>query len=638
MTEELAGGHDGNRQQELQLKAELNYYKDLWENSTEMHVNVEPDGNIKNCNKALCKRLGYKKGEIVGKSIFFVYHEDSLDDAKAWFDVFIETGIIKDVEMFLKTKDGKKVPVLLNVSAKRDKKGNILYSRSTWQDITERKQAEERFRTVFEHAGDALFVIGEPNGHFVDVNHRACEVLGYTRKELLALCVPDISPVFSTKKFSEQFKALALHEPKTIETIHQRKDGSTFLVEIRGVRININGKKKLLSVARDITERKTAEKVMKHWEVISQNIQMGIAASKGKSLEIGMVNPALCRMTGYSEQELLNMSLPELYAEDDKSKTAEYAKQAHEKGHIVFESVFNRKDGTTFPVNVNLNVVKDDKNNILYRIGMSEDITDRKNAEEEIKKLNLTLEQRIKKRTEDLEKANKELRDFAYVTAHDLKAPLTNLSALIDMIDSDAIADKEGKEIFGKLKNSIGQLHKTVFTLNDIIAFKTTLKDKKERVNFEELFSEIKESIAKQLEAAQATIKHDFSQCPEIDYPPLHLRSIMQNLLTNALKFKHPKKALEIEVKTTEINKKACLIVKDNGLGFDARKYGSKLTGLFTRLHAHVEGKGVGMYIVKSIIDSHGGKIEVESKPNKGALFKIYLNDGKNDKSVADRR
>jgi len=109
------------------------------------------------------------------------------------------------------------------------------------------------------------------------------------------------------------------------------------------------------------------------------------------------------------------------------------------------------------------------------------------------------------------------------------------------------------------------------------------------------------------------------------------LRSVMQNLLTNAVKYRDPNKILKVEVKTTVRKGRVCFTIKDNGLGFDARKYVTKMMGLFTRLHTHVEGKGVGMYIVKSIVNSHGGKIEARSKPGKGALFTIYLNDGKNE-------
>ncbi|PCJ86181.1 MAG: hypothetical protein COA57_06590 [Flavobacteriales bacterium] len=893
--EELAEEQNGKGQQEFQLKEELDYYKDLWENSAEMHVNVEPHGNIRNCNKALCERLGYEKDEIVGKPIFFVYHKDSLGDAKVAFDNFISKGIIKDTELFLKKKDGKKVPVLLNVTAKRDEKGNILYSRSSWQDITklkeseekyrfllesitdgvvaidkewryilvneenakmtgvpkekmlnsrltdlfpgvikteffktykkvmetrkpatlvqeytfedgrkgcyengvypipegilviatdvterkkaeqaikereerlsqfinsstasihlfdselnlidandigikmtgksrkkvigknildispkvkgsgryekhirviktgkpyeileefelpngskmyldvkifkvgdglgiittdltkqhnteqalkelnqtleqrveertldlekvnmeleqytkdlektitERKQVEEQFHTLFEQAGDALFLIGGPDGHFTDVNRRACKALGYTREELLTLGVADINPDLSLEKFSELFENLALHKPITVEAMNRRKSGSTFPVEIRSVRINIHGKKRILSMARDITERKKADQAIKDKEErLSQFINSSTAAIHLFDSKLNLIdaNDIGIKMTCRNRKEVIGKNI--LHIAPKVKKSGRYNSYVE----VIKTGIPNRMLGE-FELLDGQKMYLDIK---AFKVGdglglITTNLTEKYKVEKELKRY-----------AKDIETANKELQEFAYVAAHDLKAPLINLTALADMIDSETIADEEGKELFGKLKNSIGQLHNTVFALNDVLAFKTTLKDKKERMNFEELFSGIKESITEQLEASKANIKQDFSQCPEIDYPPLHLRSVMQNLLTNALKYKHPDRALKIKVKTTESNKRVCLTVKDNGLGFDAKKYGAKLTGLFTRLHTHVEGKGVGMYIVNSIVDSHGGKIEIKSKPDKGALFRIYLNEGK---------
>jgi signal transduction histidine kinase len=148
---------------------------------------------------------------------------------------------------------------------------------------------------------------------------------------------------------------------------------------------------------------------------------------------------------------------------------------------------------------------------------------------------------------------------------------------------------------------------------------------KKERISFEAMFNQVTESIAEQIKKINAEIKIDFSECTYIDYPPLHLQSIMQNLLTNALKYRQPSKRLKIEITTKRSNGKVCLTIKDNGMGFDAHKYGKKVTGLFKRLHTHVEGKGIGLYIIKSIVNSHGGKIEIISEPNKGATFNIYL-------------
>jgi len=103
---ELTGIQDGNGQQALLTEAELDYYKDLWENSAELHANIELDGNIKNCNIALCERLGYKKAEIVGKQLFFLYHKDCMDDVKVAFNNFVSKGTVKDAELFLKTKNG----------------------------------------------------------------------------------------------------------------------------------------------------------------------------------------------------------------------------------------------------------------------------------------------------------------------------------------------------------------------------------------------------------------------------------------------------------------------------------------------------------------------------------------------------
>ena len=244
----------------------------------------------------------------------------------------------------------------------------------------------------------------------------------------------------------------------------------------------------------------------------------------------------------------------------------------------------------------------------------------------ELTKYNLTLEQKVAERTSKLEKSNKELEEFAYVASHDMKAPLISIQSLLKMIPTEKLSEEADRDVFEMVKKNVGQLCTTVHTLNDVLAIKETMKDSKEPMRFGEVFTEVRESIAGQLETAQATISTDFSQCEMIDYPPMHLRSILQNLLTNAVKYKHPDKPLEVEVRTKQNNKRVLLTVKDNGLGFDADKNAKMVTGLFKRLHTHVEGKGVGMYIVNSIVGSHGGKIEMESEPNNGATFKIQLN------------
>ncbi|NEV94635.1 PAS domain S-box protein [Psychroflexus sp. YR1-1] len=346
------------------------------------------------------------------------------------------------------------------------------------------------------------------------------------------------------------------------------------------------------------------------------------------TMNIINANDSLIEELGYSKDELLNKSVFDLHPEDEiKHSHVVLDKMKHEERMFV-ETCFKRKDGSVFIAEATpCKYLVGDKPIIHVFI---QNITSRKKAEQKLKNYRKALEEEVNKvklQSKEIKLRNQELKEFAFIVAHDLKAPATNLSTLTSMIDTDAFTDQQNRELFDNLKKSINQLHKTVFTLNDVINFKATLNNRSESLKFENIFNGIKKSIAEQIKTSNATLRTDFSKCPIIVYPHLHLKSVMHNLLVNAIKYRDPNKALIIEVKTTKLNGRVCLKVKDNGLGFDASKYRKKMFGLFKRLHTHVEGKGIGMYIVKTIIDTHGGEIVVKSKPYEGALFKVYLNE-----------
>jgi PAS domain S-box-containing protein len=343
-------------------------------------------------------------------------------------------------------------------------------------------------------------------------------------------------------------------------------------------------------------------------------------------------NDSAIKEFGFSRNELLQKKLIDLQYKSDPEPTIQNVENKRRKRKLTVEKNFRRKDGSIFIADVTpCMYIINDRPVIHVHL---QNITERKQAEEKMQKLNTALENEITKaelNAKQIELKNRELEEFAYVAAHDLKAPVINLNLLIEMINADNISGEKDLQLFNKLKNNVEQVYKTVYTLNDVINFKTTLKDKKERLEFEKVFDEVKQSISEQIKSSNTHLDVDFSECAQIDYPPIHLRSVMQNLLTNSVKYKNPDKLLKIQVKTFKLNGSICLTVRDNGLGFDDEKYGGKVFGLFKRLHTHVEGKGVGMYMVKSIVEAHGGRIIVKSKPNEGALFTIYLNKGKNE-------
>ena len=341
-------------------------------------------------------------------------------------------------------------------------------------------------------------------------------------------------------------------------------------------------------------------------------------------------NDSAIKEFGYPKNELLGKKLIDLQYKVDQEPSIRFGGNKIPTQKLTVERTFKRKDGSVFFADITpCMYIIEDRPVVHVHI---QNITERKQAEEKMQKLNTALEEEVSKaelNAKQIETKNRELEELAYVAAHDLKAPITNLNVLIEMINTQSIRGDKDIELFNKLKNNIEQVYKKVFALNDVINFKTTLNDQKKHLEFEKVFDEVKQSIPDRLKSTNANIDVDFSECSEIEYPPLHLISILQNLLSNSMKFKSPDRLLKIEVKTIKRNESVHLLIKDNGLGFDAEKHGEKVFGLFKRLHTHEEGVGVGLYIVKSIVDTHGGKIEVKSKPNEGALFTINLNNEK---------
>lgn len=341
-------------------------------------------------------------------------------------------------------------------------------------------------------------------------------------------------------------------------------------------------------------------------------------------------NDSAIKEFGYPKNELLGKKLIDLQYKVDQEPSIRFGGNKIPTQKLTVERTFKRKDGSVFFADITpCMYIIEDRPVVHVHI---QNITERKQAEEKMQKLNTALEEEVSKaelNAKQIETKNRELEELAYVAAHDLKAPITNLNVLIEMINTQSIRGDKDIELFNKLKNNIEQVYKKVFALNDVINFKTTLNDQKKHLEFEKVFDEVKQSIPDRLKSTNANIDVDFSECSEIEYPPLHLISILQNLISNSMKFKSPDRLLKIEVKTIKRNESVHLLIKDNGLGFDAEKHGEKVFGLFKRLHTHEEGVGVGLYIVKSIVDTHGGKIEVKSKPNEGALFTINLNNEK---------
>lgn len=219
---------------------------------------------------------------------------------------------------------------------------------------------------------------------------------------------------------------------------------------------------------------------------------------------------------------------------------------------------------------------------------------------------------------------NRQLDDFAGITSHNLRSPVSNITALISLLNDNSNMD-EYKLIFDKLKKVSVHLNETLKDLTEVLQIKKDKHIERQTLSFEDIYLKVKDSLAGEIIASKTTLETDFSNAPRIEYPKPYMESIFHNLISNALKYRAKDRAPVIVVKTGIQNGKIFLSVEDNGLGIDMAVHGDKLFGLRKTFHAHSEAKGLGLFMTKAQIEALGGKIVAESEVNKGSQFTVFF-------------
>jgi two-component system phosphate regulon sensor histidine kinase PhoR len=224
----------------------------------------------------------------------------------------------------------------------------------------------------------------------------------------------------------------------------------------------------------------------------------------------------------------------------------------------------------------------------------------------------------------EIEKLNADHETFIYSVSHDLKSPILNIEALVTAWKETE--DKEGEEaasMVEMINSAVENVKKIINELGDISRTRYNLTKEPERVSFENILEDVKLTLKEKIRESGAKITSEIN-ASEINFIRKNIRSILYNLLINAIKYKAPDRSQEIFIKTEKLKDYIMLSVKDNGLGIPADKK-SMIFSEFARISNHVEGTGIGLYIVSRMVHAGGGKIEVESTEGKGTTFKIYF-------------
>jgi light-regulated signal transduction histidine kinase (bacteriophytochrome) len=292
-----------------------------------------------------------------------------------------------------------------------------------------------------------------------------------------------------------------------------------------------------------------------------------------------------------------------------------------------FEGVRVAKDGHRIVVSVTLSRVLDQDHKVSGLSKIARDITQRKKTEREIQRLNEELEQRVLERTAQLEAANKELDSFSYSVSHDLRAPLRAIDGLSQALQEDFSAQlpEEGLRYLRTVRDGAQRMG---VLIDDLLAFSrlSRLPLNRERVNANALVRALVAEMSPASENGHARI--EVNDLPPCHADPALLKQVWINLLSNALKYTRQREGAHIQIGASKSNGTTTWFVRDNGAGFDML-YVDKLFEVFQRLHRadEYEGTGVGLAIVRRIVERHGGRVRAEGALDRGATFFFTLGE-----------
>ncbi len=247
------------------------------------------------------------------------------------------------------------------------------------------------------------------------------------------------------------------------------------------------------------------------------------------------------------------------------------------------------------------------------------------NQNKEITIRNETLEGEVEERTRDLVEYNQQLEQFAFISAHNLRAPVARILGLGHILDICNNDLQEAKMIVSKIVFTTEELDRVVKDLNTVLDIRKNSTSVISPINLEEELRLVKINLEKEIQDTETIFTEDFSKGAILWTVKPYFDSILLNLISNAIKYRHPDRKPVIHIRSDIKGNYFLLTIQDNGLGMDVELYKDKLFTLYRRFHLHIEGKGMGLYLVKTQMTTMGGKIEVESKPDEGSAFHLFF-------------
>lgn len=516
----------------------------------------------------------------------------------------------------------KHVECVCQVEMKNQKPFRLL---GTFQDITKEQNlinelelSVKKLSSVLSSANDSIIMIDSITGIITDCNSRAQELTGYSNEELIGLHNSNLFPV-ENRKDIRLFLTNQLKKDEYFvnDTFIKTKTGTVLPVEVAsGKKFMVDNQTFLVCFFRDITERKNVDANMNMLSLVASETTDTIMITNPQG-EIEWANNAFTKLTGYTIQEIYGKKPGCLLSgpETDKDTVKKMGTAIKDYQHVIVIVLNYNKKKEKYWFELNITPVFDNQQNCIRFIGVGRDVTVHKEKEIEIQRiLEVTSEQ------------NNKLVNFSHIVSHNIRSHTSNLEMVLDLMDS-AADDQEKLSYVDMFRVGTQKLSETIEYLNEIITIQKNSNIEKKSVFLKTELDRIKIILQQSILNSEIKIIDNIPTSLSVKVIPAYLDSILLNLLTNAIRYRCPKKSATLDITFEKTNEATVIYFKDNGIGINMERNKHKIFRMYKTFHGNQDAKGIGLFLIKNQIEAMKGKIELDSEEGVGTTFKIYLYD-----------
>lgn len=482
---------------------------------------------------------------------------------------------------------------------------------------------EMKFKTIIDQAPIGFAIINTRSGNVMEANKKYCDMFGFNFEEIKQMDVTSLTHPNDLAKILEYIKSL--DEGKITEYSMEKrcitKTGDVIWVNLSVSQLFESNEKPTSHIAFviDITERKEAEALIEksqaRFKSLIDTIDGIVWEYDLETKSSTFISKKIENLLGYLVEEYSES--PEFWEDHIHPEDREFAlalSAKENKNHVNHDYEYRmlKKNGEIIWVRDIINYVFENGKPVISR-GIMIDITIMKEAEKNLSNsLQLVTEQ------------NKRLLNFSYIVSHNLRSHTSNIESIISLIES-AESEEERNEMMQLLKSVSNSLDETMKHLNEVVNINTNINLVIKPLNLIKYIDKAKEVLSEQILSNKVTLTTNIPEDATINYNSAYLESILYNLISNAIRYRHPQRKPIISINLYQQNDKTIIEVSDNGIGIDLVRNADKIFGMYKTFSSNSDARGIGLFITKNQVDAMGGSITVDSIPNEGTTFKIYV-------------